>query len=167
VTRVSVEAAVTLRPMRWWDIEAVSALEREVFDATAWSAELFWSELVGVPETHWYLVAEVLGVPDEPAIVGYAGLSCSGTDADVQTLAVAQAHRGHGVGAALLDGLLDRATDRGCRRVFLEVAADAEAARALYASRSFSVIDIRRDYYGPGADALVMRASLPRPPEQR
>ena len=166
MTRVSVEGAVTLRPMRWWDIEAVSALEREVFGATAWSAELFWSELVGVPGTHCYLVADVLGSGDGSTIVGYAGLSRTGTDADVQTLAVAQAHRGHGVGAALLDGLLDHATGRGCRRVFLEVAADAAAARALYASRSFSVIDTRRDYYGPGADALVMRASLPLASEQ-
>ena len=34
----------TLRPMRWWDIAGgVLALEQELFEEDAWSAELFWS----------------------------------------------------------------------------------------------------------------------------
>ena len=34
-----------LRRMRWWDIEAVLAVEREVFPDDAWSPEQFWAEL--------------------------------------------------------------------------------------------------------------------------
>ncbi|MCZ9343773.1 ribosomal-protein-alanine N-acetyltransferase RimI, partial [Streptomyces sp. TRM76130] len=31
--------------MRWWDIDAVLLLERELFPEDAWSRGMFWSEL--------------------------------------------------------------------------------------------------------------------------
>ena len=31
--------------MRWWDIQPVMAVERELFDDEAWSETMFWSEL--------------------------------------------------------------------------------------------------------------------------
>ena len=46
-----------LRPMRWWDVEAVQALDAELFGATAWTPAAFWSELAAGP-TRWYVVAE-------------------------------------------------------------------------------------------------------------
>ena len=68
--------------MRWWDIEAAHAVERELFP-DAWSPETFWSELAGVPETRYYVVAEA-----GPTIVGYAGLAVVGLQADVHELLV-------------------------------------------------------------------------------
>ena len=53
-----------LGPMRWWDIEAALVIEQELF-ADAWSAETFWAELAGVPETRHYVVAD-----DEGDVVG-------------------------------------------------------------------------------------------------
>ena len=44
--------------MRWWDVEAVTALERQLFSHDPWSAEQFWGELAHVPETRWYAVHE-------------------------------------------------------------------------------------------------------------
>ena len=32
-----------LRPMRWWDIDAVLRLEKELFAEDAWSDTMFWS----------------------------------------------------------------------------------------------------------------------------
>ncbi|MDQ1709088.1 MAG: [ribosomal protein S18]-alanine N-acetyltransferase, partial [Frankiaceae bacterium] len=47
---------VTLRRMRWWDIDAgVLALERELFAEDSWTAELFWSELAD-PVSRLYVV---------------------------------------------------------------------------------------------------------------
>lgn len=147
---------LVLRPMRWWDVAAVAELEVSAFPATAWSAESFWSELAGVPGTRHYLVAEVDG-----RLVGYAGLAVTPPDADIQTIAVAAAQRGQGVGAALLTRLLDEAQDRGCRRVFLEVAADNDAAQRLYERHGFTLGHRRRHYYGPDRDALVMTRRAP------
>ena len=69
--------SVTLRPMRWWDVEPVVDLERTLFGATAWTAEAFWSELAH-PDSRNYLVAQG---PDG-ALLGYAGVMAGGADAD-------------------------------------------------------------------------------------
>jgi [ribosomal protein S18]-alanine N-acetyltransferase len=155
VTMASTETDVTVRLMRWWDIVTVHAIEELAFPDTAWSIETFWSELAGIPATRYYLVAE-LGTQ----IVGYAGLMAVGSEADVQTIAVAPDARRRGVGTLLLDALIDEAGRRGCSRVTLEVAAAGEDARRLYSQRGFEVIAHRTGYYGPGADAVVMRLRL-------
>lgn len=148
-------AAVALRAMRWWDVEAVQRIEADLFP-DPWSAEAFWSELAHVPDTRHYLVAE-----DDGVVVGYAGLLATGGQADVQTLAVSRDRQGTGLGAQLLDALLAEARDRRAREVLLEVRAENTAAQALYAKAGFERIGIRRGYYRPGGtDALVLRRRL-------
>lgn len=34
-----------LREMRWWDIEPVLELEKDLFPEDAWSRGMFWSDL--------------------------------------------------------------------------------------------------------------------------
>ena len=96
-------------------------------------------------------------------VVGYAAvLAPRGSgDADVLTIAVDEAHRGAGTGAALLQHLLDTASARGASRVFLEVRADNPVAQHLYGTRGFRVVGRRPRYYQPdGVDAIVMRLDL-------
>jgi len=139
--------------MRWWDVEPVVDLERELFGETAWSAEAFWSELAS-PSTRWYVTAR--GPYGE--LLGYAGLMVVGTEADVQTIAVAPAAQGRGAGRALLDALVTEAVRRGATSLLLEVRADNGPAIALYRRAGFERIAVRRAYYQPGAvDAWVMR----------
>lgn len=141
--------------MRWWDVERLLPLERELFGDTAWTAEAFWSELA-YPDSRCYLVAE--GDPDHEGILGYAGLMTSGAETDVQTLAVARSAQGRGIGALLLQALVGEAARRGATSVLLEVRADNDAAIALYRRHGFERIGVRRRYYQPaGVDALVMR----------
>ena len=145
--------SVQIRRMRWWDLDDVLNIEREAFPETAWTAAMFWSELAGDPHSRNYFAA----VSAEGALVGYAGLLANPPVGDVQTIAVAQAARGTGVGAHLLDLLLDQAARRECTEVLLEVAEGNAAAIGLYESRGFASIARRRDYYGPGRDAIAMR----------
>jgi len=157
--------------MRWWDVEVLLPLERELFGLTAWSAETFWSELAQ-SQTRCYLVAvEVHDQGEgEGALLGYAGLMVSGPEADVQTLAVASPAQGRGVGGLLLRALVDEAVRRGAEALLLEVRADNAAAIGLYRRNGFEQLAVRRGYYQPGnVDALVMRrrplrwpADLPR-----
>ncbi|WP_088289689.1 ribosomal protein S18-alanine N-acetyltransferase [Kineosporia sp. A_224] len=144
---------VRLRPMRWWDVAAVHALEQTLFGATAWTAEAFWSELAH-PDTRTYLVAE------GPAgdLLGYAGVMTVSADADVQTIAVAPAAQGRGLGGTLLEALVERARAAGATSLLLEVRADNAPAIALYERHGFDRIAVRRRYYQPGdIDAWVMR----------
>ena len=144
-----------LRPMRWWDIEAASEIERKLFP-DAWSVETFWAELAGVPDTRHYVVAETDG-----QVVAYAGLFATRHQADVQTVAVAPTAQGAGLGALLLQDLLDEAARRGCAEVLLEVRVDNPAALRLYERFGFERISLRRGYYHPGAvDGLVLRRRL-------
>lgn len=146
---------VTLRRMRWWDIEAVHRIETDLFP-DPWSVETFWSELAHVPATRHYVVAEA-----GREMVGYAGLVSSGHQADVQTVAVARGAQGGGLGRVLLDALLTEAARRGAGEVLLEVRAENAAAQALYARAGFERIAVRRGYYQPGGtDALVLRRRL-------
>lgn len=145
----------TIRRFRWWDVEAAHALETELFP-DAWSVETFWSELAHVPETRHYVVAE-----DDGVLVGYAGLAVVGRQADVQTIAVAPAAQGQGLGRLLLDTLLDEVRRREATEVLLEVRAENEAAQALYRRAGFERIGVRRGYYQPGGtDGLVLRLRL-------
>lgn len=143
-----------LRPMRWWDIDAVLVIEQELFP-DAWSVETFWAELARVPETRHYLVAD-----DDGAVVGYAGLLTVGRQADVQTIAVASDHQGQQLGATLLRAIVDEATSRGCTEVLLEVRVDNEPALHLYEKAGFERISVRRGYFPGGVDGLVMRLRI-------
>lgn len=145
-----------LREMRWWDIDPVLELEKDLFPEDAWSRGMFWSELAhsrGDEATRRYLVAE-----DAGRIVGYAGLASSGELADVQTIAVARDQQGTGLGARLLTELLKAATAFECSEVMLECRVDNVRAQKLYERFGFEPIGFRRGYYQPGnVDALVMR----------
>lgn len=146
-----------LREMRWWDIDPVLGLERDLFPEDAWSRGMFWSELAhsrGPEATRCYLVAESA----DGRIVGYAGLAAAGDLADVQTIAVARDHQGTGLGARLLTELLRAATAFECHEVMLECRVDNLPAQKLYERFGFTPIGFRRGYYQPGnVDALVMR----------
>ena len=149
-----------LREMRWWDIDPVLELEKDLFPEDAWSRGMFWSELAharGAEATRRYVVAE-----EGDRLVGYAGLAASGDLADIQTVAVARDHWGTGLGGLLLTELLRAATDFECAEVMLECRIDNIRAQKLYERFGFEGIGFRRGYYQPGnVDALVMRLTDP------
>jgi len=122
--------------MRWWDVDAVQALDAELFGATAWTPATFWSELAAGP-TRWYVVAETVGAAGAAVLAGYAGLLVPGPEADVQTIAVAPSAQGRGVGTRLLRALTAQAARGGARSLLLEVRADNAAAIALYEREGF------------------------------
>lgn len=137
--------------MRWWDVEALMPLERELFGPTAWTPESYWSELA--QPDRWFVVAD-----DGGGLSGYAGVVLGGAEAEVATIAVARTAQGRGLGRTLLDALVDRAARAGATSVLLEVRADNPAAIRLYAQTGFERIAVRRNYYQPpGVDAVVMR----------
>lgn len=137
---------VTLARLRWWHVEEVLPIERQLFAPEPWTAHHFWSEL-GQTQTRHYVVAL-----DDGAVVGYAGLCDYPDEAFVQTLGVAPDRQGRGIGALLLDDLLSRTR----KPVLLEVRADNEPAQRLYATRGFRRTGVRRGYYPGGVDALVL-----------
>ena len=142
-----------LRPVRWWDVVALAALERELFDADAWSAETWWTELAQ-GQNRWYACVSLPERPDD--IAGYAGAAVGGPDADVMTVAVAPWAQGKGLGAQLLQSMVGAVAEGGAAQLLLEVRADNAPAQRLYARHGFERIAVRRGYY-QGVDAWIMR----------
>ena len=61
----------------------------------------------------------------------------------------------------LLDRMADEAAGRGVESLYLEVRVSNARARAMYASRGFQEIGVRRDYYEkPREDARVLMKRL-------
>lgn len=85
-------------------------------------------------------------------------------EAEVLTLAVRPPARRHGLAARLVEGARAAAERRGAMRLFLEVAQDNAAARALYARAGFVETGRRPGYYarrdGSRSDALILALTL-------
>ena len=138
------------------DLDGIMALEQAAFPGDTWSEQSMAAELAGA---HGHYVVD----DEDGVLVGYAGLRAvhGSRDADIQTIAVDDAHRGQGRGRHMLRALLAVAAERGAREVFLDVRADNAPAIALYASEGFEEIGRRPRYYRPdGMDAIVMKAPL-------
>ena len=144
------------------DVDVIMALETSTFENDAWSPEMMARD-VADPNCY-YLVAFP---PDEPGrIEAYAGLLAprGAPEGDIQTIAVAPAARGRGLGRTLMQALIGEARKRGAREVFLEVRADNPSAQRLYERLGFAEVGVRRGYYQPdNVDAIVMRLVIPAP----
>lgn len=155
-----------LERMRWWHVEQLLPIEQALFGGETWTARTFWSELAQLDTRHFLVAldgadrdgADLVGADLAGAeVVGYAGLCDYPDEAWVQTMAVATAAQGSGLGARLLTSLLEIAGALGHRTVSLEVREDNVAARALYARTGFVQTGLRRGYYQAGTvDALVL-----------
>jgi ribosomal-protein-alanine acetyltransferase len=138
-------AAVAARLVRWTRMTAAVS-----------AARLLGLVLFGRPRGLRYVVAET-----GPGVAGYGCIKTTGSEGDIESLAVRPERRHQGLGNALLGELVDRARCGGCRSVTLYVRADNAGARRLYERRGFSQADVIGGYYRPsGTDAIVMRLDL-------
>ncbi|WP_241843120.1 ribosomal protein S18-alanine N-acetyltransferase [Agromyces albus] len=183
--------SVLMRRAKIEDLDAIMRLERETFVTDAWPEDAMRRELESphgyylvavddapapVPETEEGDAPDAAGAtidgaggaaaPEYPPVglLGYAGLlaPAGSGQGDIQTIAVAPAARGMGLGRGLMHALITQARRRHVAELFLEVRADNAIARALYASLGFRQIGVRRGYYQPdGVDAITMRLEVP------
>ncbi len=139
-----------VRPMRPGDLSGVMTIEGEAF-SLPWSEATFRSLMDREP---WALL--VLETPSGE-VAGYAVLGCVADQGELANIAVRMQDRGRGWGAHLLDGVLEEARRRGVQQLYLEVRRSNAAAGALYRSRGFQEVGVRRDYYeAPREDARVL-----------
>lgn len=120
------------------DLEAISAIQGLSPEAAQWPVADYLA--------YSLVVEERAG-----AVAGFAVSRGVGEgEWELLNLAVHPAFRRQGVGRALVRSL-------PAGRVFIEVRASNEAARALYASCGFRVVGLRREYYQiPTEDGIVM-----------
>ena len=146
-----------LRPMSLNDLEAVAALEEEVYGPSpqqVWTRNMFY-EATTVPGSTWWVAH------DRGQVVGFAGAQLAGDGVDILDVVVAPARRREGIARRLLARVTYDGQMLGATSATLEVLDGNEPAQALYESLGFERVGLRRDYYGRGHDAIVMTAALP------
>jgi [ribosomal protein S18]-alanine N-acetyltransferase len=141
--------------MRRSDLDAVLAIEQRVF-VQPWSRSFFEKELSASQAR-----CVVATLDDEPApIVGYSIAWRVLDELHLLNVAVHPDHRGGSIGRRLVTDVLESGLVTGGRVVYLEVRAGNVAGRRLYRRLGFRDLGIRRGYYGPGQDAIVMECRL-------
>lgn len=147
------ENAYTIKAMCQEDIPEVLLLEREAFGQMAWHAEDFESAISSKCDFPLVIQAGT----DSIGLAGYAVLRIIAPEAEIENICVAPACRRSGVGETLMAEMLRLAAERGADRIFLEVRAHNEPAKALYLKSGFVESYRRKNYYqGPTEDAIIM-----------
>ena len=148
-TRASVRRA---RPS---DLDGIGRVEDGSF-AHPWSAGAF-AQAMAAPAT------DVLVAVAGSDVAGHAVIATRKGEAELANLAVGAAHRGAGMGEALLASAIDAARGRGARRALLAVRASNLAALRLYERFGFREIGSHESYYqDPLEDARIMLLELSR-----
>ena len=147
---------ITYREANSMDIPVLVSLDKELFPYSPWSSGQYREE-ISAP-TRLFVVA----LDGANIVIGYAGVFApGGAEADILTVGVVPQHRGQGIARELMARITQWALDQGSIAMMLEVKTDNVEAISLYESLEYSKLNIRKDYFGSGLDALVMRKELP------
>jgi ribosomal-protein-alanine N-acetyltransferase len=137
------------------DLPVLVSMERVLFADSPWSMGQFKEEFKGVPNSRYFLVA----TNDADQIVGYAAVLvvAPGVEADVLTVAVLPEYARQGIATHFMNELEKWSKGKQALAMMLEVGVENSGAIALYEKLGYQTIATRKNYYGPGLDAFVMR----------
>ena len=140
-------------------LEVVEIEEQSGLSRWGWAA--YYAELQGA-NRELMLVARLSDATLDPTpIAGYIVARETAGELHINNFAVRSAYRRRGIGAALLDRVLQEARRRKANAAFLEVRSANVAAQALYEKSGFRAIARRANYYSdPPEDAVVMTLVL-------
>jgi len=148
-------AQAVLRAMDSEDIDAVDAIERQIYPFP-WTRGNFLDSIAAGYD------ARVL-VQDEK-IIAYSVAMSIPEEIHLLNLTVALTCRRQGIGRWMLLTLFERAQAQALGAMLLEVRPSNAAAQALYRTMGFEPIGLRRRYYpnfnNTREDAIVMRCRL-------
>ena len=135
--------------------ELMATLHAACFD-DAWSTQEF-QDLLILPTVFGFVVQSM----DE--IGGFILCQATSDECEILTIGVLSQWRRQGLADRMLQGLVIKVQEIGARKIFLEVAADNVAAKALYQAEGFKEVGRRSGYY-PGLkgriDALILAKTM-------
>jgi [ribosomal protein S18]-alanine N-acetyltransferase len=140
------------------DLPAIAEIQKQVLPAGGW-AEADYLRLL---QTGGLILLAEPSEGGASTVGGYAVAIQTEGEAEILSLAVAEAYQRKGIGRELLKQICAELRRRGVRRAYLEVRASNRAAIELYASVGFRLHHVRPNYYHqPIEDAYVMALELP------
>ena len=148
--------AIHIRDAANRDLARIVEIEQLAFP-TPWSLSAFRRELT-LPFSR--LTVAIVGDDHATAPAGFLCRWLVADECHVLNIAVHPEHRRFGLGAELLGSTILEAREKSADLVTLEVRRSNLAARCLYRKFDFEERRLRRHYYGPGEDAIVMELRL-------
>lgn len=153
-TEAATALALEIRPMEYSDLGIVGQIERDSY-AFPWTEGIFRDSIRAGYQCSVLAFGHV--------VAGYGVMSTGAGEAHLLNICVRGEFRHRGLGARLLDHMIQQGRDASAAVMFLETRPSNLTAIRLYQSKGFVQIGIRRGYYqavGGREDAIVMRRAL-------
>ena len=144
--------AIHIRDATARDLPRIIEIERLAFPAP-WTLASFQRELT-LPFSR--IMLAIPGEGSDPAIAGFLCRWLIADECHILNIAVHPDSRRLGIGTVLMTEAINEARTTGTNVVTLEVRRSNLAARQLYRKFEFEERRLRRHYYGPGEDAIIM-----------
>ena len=145
---------VTYRPMQESDLDAVMAIEPNIY-SHPWSRGNF-ADSLNSGYSCW-------AVELDGELIGYGAMMMVLDEAHLLNISIARAFQGRGLGRELLAHFIEVARRHGGQMMFLEVRPSNTPAIGLYESMGFNEFSVRKGYYpaeNGREDAILMGLAL-------
>ncbi len=153
---------VKLRRAETTDLDALLALENSCFRTGPYRTHRFGAtqflSYLNNPRAVIFLARDASGLLG--SVIATAGTRSRAHIGRILNLAVVSARRQQGVGRQLLEKATQWLRQKGCDRIFLEVALRANAAHDFFAGAGFLPVRRLPEYYGPNNHGLRMMRKL-------
>lgn len=146
----------TLSQARKFDLEDIQQLDAEVYGDDAYSYMILRQFLDVAGEL--FLVCK----DGKGNVVAYGIIVSSVSQGNgwLLSLVVGLSHRRKGIGTALVNQLLDKASLSPLEKIYLTVAPGNDSAISLYERLGFATMRIEHHYFGRNKDRIIMRRSV-------
>ena len=131
------------------DLRSIFLIEEVVFSKEHWTIEMIADELEDIPEKITWVIEQ------SQNILGYCMVRLFNNEVNIINMAITPSFQGKGLGRLLLDHMLNQIPSKSS--VFLEVKEGNFPAINLYQKAGFQQIAIRKNYYGDGKNAVIMK----------
>lgn len=138
-----------IRLMEKDDIQAITKGEIESLGETL-GENFFIKELTNPAARFWVVI-------EDADLIGYLGAYILEPSAEIINFYVLSNYRKKGFGSILFKELLKECMMRGITTISLEVREDNTPAISFYLKQGFKKINVRKQYYQDGTNALVMQ----------
>lgn len=153
-------AGISITRMSEHDLLEVVEIE-EQSGLSRWGWAAYYAEMQGANRDLMLVARPSASTLESSPIIGYIVARETAGELHINNFAVRSAYRRRGIGAVLLNRVLQEARRRKAHAAFLEVRSGNHAAQALYEKSGFQAIARRANYYSdPREDAVIMSLKL-------
>lgn len=141
-----------IREMRIDDVIRVYEIDQNDLKSN-WSENLYRFELIDI-NTRAFVYEE------DEKVLGFIIAKYIGDTSDLLQIAVDKAHKEMKIGKKLLNYCIDHLKKEGVKEMILEVGAENSEAIRFYKGFKFEYVNLRKNYYGRGKDAILMKLRM-------